>query len=306
MCVNKKEVQTTQPWTICRARSSVVNSIVYSPQDYKLLPSSREPFSNSFPMKRNTNQNMYGVMNHPNLGKSVLTIPAADFSIRPDGSVNVLSCGSICSVLGFAIVPLIIWYLLFQMNYECRMEYHGGSPVQNGNCFCSKVDDYCLCTPTIRVEGILEYRAPGAGTAHTDPDCLNCQLIARETIVFPRDPDHSLPDNYLFVGLTAEDALQYDLRKFNNITFHHAEHFHLYSELYPNHITNYVIHGQVNTVDFKQEGRRGNIVTPFLKDIFTFNFSKQQKKVLYDYIKRRYPKLLKHMKRIPHPTELAM
>ncbi len=46
--------------------------------------------------------------------------------------------------------------MYFGLNSYCPYVWHGGSPkFSKGSCWCGK-DEYCLCTPSLAIDAIIE------------------------------------------------------------------------------------------------------------------------------------------------------
>lgn len=247
---------------------------------------------------------MYGMRR--NVNYSSVNPPSAVVSngdMTSDGALNPLSCTSIISLLGFAVVPLIIWFALFHSSIECPNKFDGGTPYQHDTCFCSDVDKYCLCTPTVIIEGVLEYRT--SGDTESDPDCLNCQFVARETVQYPEIHAYTLPNSHLYVGSTPEHALNKNLNFYNNMSFINPQQVKMYSDLHPYNLISMVYSGQAVNPQYSTKSRLGTIALLYFKDILSLNLRDEHKTIVKDYIKQKYPVLWKQISHGKHHVTLT-
>lgn len=48
-------------------------------------------------------------------------------------------------------------FLQTQMRGPYVWQVHGDNPHYKGSCFCGRNDDYCMCTPSLAIDCVLEY-----------------------------------------------------------------------------------------------------------------------------------------------------
>ena len=103
------------------------------------------------------------------------------------------------SVFTAAFFGLRIYYLTFPVT--CPYVWHGGSPTNShrGSCWCGD-DDYCMCTPSLAIDCIIEFRQkepPGEET--------NTKIVLVWRNMPPADI-YAIPGGFVGVGETAEIA----------------------------------------------------------------------------------------------------
>ena len=106
----------------------------------------------------------------------------------------------------FALRRFVISFLLVRCPYQYRsVKFHGGDPSANtGTCTCG-VDGYCLCTPSLAVDAILEVYAGGDG--EPVPSFV---LVKRK--VPPLDV-YAIPGGFVNIGESVADAALRETRE---------------------------------------------------------------------------------------------
>ena len=102
-------------------------------------------------------------------------------------------------------------------NARCPFVWHGGSPLfNNGSCWCG-ADKYCLCTPSLAIEAIIEL---------SNGEEVKILLVKR------KNPPHkyAIPGGFVNVGESVEDACRREVREETNLTITSMEQFHVYSK----------------------------------------------------------------------------
>jgi len=111
---------------------------------------------------------------------------------------------------------------------KCPYSWHGGSPSHKGSCWCGKKDKYCLCTPNLAIDAIIElHDFDNSGTTNS----ANAYIL----LVQRRDPPvnkFAIPGGFVNIGETVESAVVREVKEETNLTISVAnlEQFRMYSD----------------------------------------------------------------------------
>lgn len=89
---------------------------------------------------------------------------------------------------------------------SCPYEWHGGSPTQShvGSCWCGS-DSYCMCTPSLAIDCIIEYRKSADALAMGIPSHNDVEIVLVWRQMAPKDI-FAIPGGFVGVGETVEEA----------------------------------------------------------------------------------------------------
>lgn len=106
------------------------------------------------------------------------------------------------------VVFLMLLYILYYTSpsdrgagtssvWSCPYKWHGGVPDarQPGSCWCGHSDSYCMCTPSLAIDAIIEYAAPSTSYAPNEDISI--------VLVYRRDPPsalYAIPGGFVQVG----------------------------------------------------------------------------------------------------------
>jgi hypothetical protein len=82
---------------------------------------------------------------------------------------------------------------------KCPWVWHGGSPSHAGSCWCGS-DAYCMCTPSLAIDCIIEYIPEGMSVSDRG---LEIVLVVRKD---PPKDMFAIPGGFVSVGETVEEA----------------------------------------------------------------------------------------------------
>ena len=175
---------------------------------------------------------------------------------------------------------------------KCPYMWHGGSPSHKGSCWCSGVDKYCLCTPSLAIDAIIEYNPR---QIHHPNVCDDCQIL----LVVRKDPPrelHAIPGGFVEIGESAESAVFREAKEETNLTLSTLEQFRLYSDPHRDarrHTVSMVFRSIVQDIRHAKSGDDAkSIQSVFLKDILSLKLAFDHKRILTDYLKTYHPSLV--------------
>jgi len=169
----------------------------------------------------------------------------------------------------------------------CPYTFHGGSPsFSGGSCWCGK-DGYCLCTPSLAIECILELKIANE---------IKVALIKR------RDPPvgFAIPGGFVNVGETVEETAVREIKEETNVELNikKLEQFHFYSNpsrdsrrATASAIFRYVL-SPGDESKFKSGDDAKDLVLVRLEDAVKLPLQFDHRQVLTDYIHRYHPALI--------------
>jgi len=160
--------------------------------------------------------------------------------------------------------------------------WHGGSPsFNNGSCWCG-ADKYCLCTPSLAIEAIIEV---------SNSEEVSILLVKR------KNPPHeyAIPGGFVNVGESVEDARRREVREETNLTITSLEQFHVYSK--PDrdnrrHSASVIFKCQVDpkTTPVASDDAK-SVVIVTLKNSIKMDLVFDHQLVLKDYTKKYHPSI---------------
>lgn len=176
--------------------------------------------------------------------------------------------------------------------HNCPYIWHGGSPkFSKGSCWCGK-DNYCLCTPSLAIDAVIEIDKHDGNGEHI-------------VLVKRRDPPSdvfAIPGGFVDVGESVEEAV---IREVNEEThlplgLEKIEQFRVYSDPSRDkrrHTVSVVFrcHGNADDVwKLKKGDDAKSVVLVPLLEVLDLNLAFDHKQILADYIKTYYPKAALH------------
>lgn len=180
------------------------------------------------------------------------------------------------------VVMLLASALLFRdsilSKMNCPYVWHGGSPTDShkGSCWCGS-DEYCLCTPSLAIDCIIEYDGGIVLVRRRDP---------------PADK-FAIPGGFVSVGESAEDATIREVKEETNLTLSSLEQFRFYSDPKRDarrHTVSMVYKGKVNTIEGMHTGddAKGVTIVP-MAEILALNLAFDHKIIFQDYFRQYHP-----------------
>ena len=196
------------------------------------------------------------------------------------------------AVLVWAVLSTVFMLLAFSLSFgggaACPYkEFHGGNPadVWGGSCYCGK-DSYCMCTPSIAIDAIIEVDNKGV------PSLL---LVNRGAL--PKG--YAIPGGFVNVGESLEEATIREIKEETNLDIVALEQFHMYSDPKRDkrrHVVSQVFKCKVDEKKpVQQQLRRGDdakaVEIIALTDIADLNIAFDHKSILLDYIQKYHPEV---------------
>ena len=200
------------------------------------------------------------------------------------------------------LIPLMILYIILSHPFSddsrsrqdqppCPYTWHGGSPSHRGSCWCGADDKYCMCTPSLAIDAIIEYHKSEETISSS---CESCSLL----LVFRRDPPsgYAIPGGFVNIGESVETAAIREVKEETNLSLHSLEQFRMYSDPARDkrrHTASIVFRCIVTSVDGFKGGddAKGVRLVP-LKDVLNLPLAFDHKIILHDYIQRYHPTVL--------------
>lgn len=156
---------------------------------------------------------------------------------------------------------------------------------KQGSCWCGR-DRYCLCSPSLAIDGIIEYQ-----------DQLS--NVINVVLVYRREPPRSMyaiPGGFVNVGETVEQATIREVKEETNLTITALEQFAMYSD--PNrdprrHTASMVFRCRVDDISTLKSGDDAKQVKLFpLTEAVSLPLAFDHRKILTDYMHRYHSSLL--------------
>eukprot|EP01041_Mallomonas_annulata_P013224 gene13224-27983_t len=99
----------------------------------------------------------------------------------------------------------------------CPYKWHGGSPSHKGSCWCGGLDNYCMCTPSLAIDAIIE---------------ISTKKGPSVVLVRRRDPPrkYAIPGGFVDIGETVEKATMREVQEETNLHPTQLEQFSVYSK----------------------------------------------------------------------------
>lgn len=115
----------------------------------------------------------------------------------------------------------------YESGKKCPYKWHGGSPNGDlrGSCWCG-LDSYCMCTPSLAIDAIIEVPGKIAVPDGNDNDPYIVVVRRKDP---PKDK-HAIPGGFVDVGETVEHATIREVKEETNLNVASLEQFHVYSD----------------------------------------------------------------------------
>lgn len=225
----------------------------------------------------------------------------SDWEMNSTQIMSIIQRSSTIKVL-MVFVPLIILYTILSHPFSdsiatkgeqtpCPYVWHGGSPSHRGSCWCGADDKYCMCTPSLAIDAIIEYHKSEDTITSS---CESCALL----LVFRRDPPsgYAIPGGFVNIGESVETAAMREVKEETNLSVHSLEQFRMYSDPARDkrrHTASIVFRCIVTSVEGLRGGddAKGVRLVP-LKDVLNLPLAFDHKTILHDYIKKFHPTVL--------------
>lgn len=195
------------------------------------------------------------------------------------------------SLVAFLTLATFYASTMYQFVFQppCPYKWHGGSPLHAGSCWCGQNDSYCMCTPSLAVEGIIEFNEDESA-----PDCERCKVV----MVFRRDPPidtYAIPGGFVQLGESAEVAVAREMKEETNITVTNLEQFKMFSDPWKDkrrQTATMVFRCRVKSIGSMHSGDDAKSARAvYLKDVLLLNLAFDHSTVLTEYILRYHPAL---------------
>ena len=127
--------------------------------------------------------------------------------------------GRIQGILLFSVMFLAaVMVILYSTGQSCPYKWHGGSPAfPGGSCWCG-ADEYCMCTPSLAIDALIEVK-----DKEGQPSFV---LVKRGVPPF----HHAIPGGFVDVGESVEDATRREVKEETNLECASLRQFHVYSD----------------------------------------------------------------------------
>ena len=179
---------------------------------------------------------------------------------------------------------------------DCPYIWHGGSPSHKGSCWCGAEDQYCMCTPSLAIDAIIEYHS---SLDTIDTSCEHCSIV----LVFRKDPPReffAIPGGFVNIGETVEQAAQREVHEETNLSIHSLHQFKMFSDPSRDsrrHTASIVFRCIVTNVDGLKGGDDAKAVKLVpLKEVLQLPLAFDHRTILYEYIDKFHPTLLNKVK----------
>lgn len=208
-------------------------------------------------------------------------------SHRP-GTYRVSTTQALATVVLFMVIMYLTCYYT-SLSHACPYKWHGGSPgFQGGSCWCG-ADAYCMCTPSLAIDAIIE-----AKTAEST------QLILIKRKDPPKDL-YAIVGGFVEVGESVEDATIREVKEETNVTIRHHNiiQFHVYSDPKRDKrrhtvsaVSRCLLEGAeaeaaLRDIHVGDDAKKASVV--HLNQVLAMPLAFDHRQVLKDYIKRFHP-----------------
>ena len=115
----------------------------------------------------------------------------------------------------------------YESGKKCPYKWHGGAPndQMRGSCWCG-LDSYCMCTPSLAIDAIIEVPGEVAKPGQGDNEPYIVVVRRKDP---PKDK-HAIPGGFVDVGETVEQATVREVKEETNLNVAKLEQFHVYSD----------------------------------------------------------------------------
>ncbi|GAB5360438.1 hypothetical protein AAMO2058_000628100 [Amorphochlora amoebiformis] len=204
--------------------------------------------------------------------------------------VALISCLLTTAILTVTKLPFIS-----PDNQACplmdRSVYHGGNPKENmGSCVCGK-DGYCMCTPSLAIDSIIEVEA--------DPNFLG--TVPSILLVYRRDPPanvHAIIGGFVEIGESTEAAVCREVKEETTIQLNADEDCSLWTvKSEPKrdkrrHTVSVIYRCMVDSErgkNYKPGDDAKGIVSVSLHDLPNLKYGFDHREILREYMDTFYP-----------------
>lgn len=186
----------------------------------------------------------------------------------------------------------LLWALtlvyLFSRPRQQAPVLHGTSDTYQGSCYCG-ADKYCLCTPSLAIDAIIEVQRPGDPEVHL-------------VLVFRRDPPsgfYAIPGGFVNVGETVEAATIREVREETSLELDRLEQFRVYSDPRRDqrrHTVSVVFRcwpKNFTSIHSGDDAKRVELVK--LREVLRQSLAFDHRRILSEYIEHYHPYLMRSL-----------